>query len=706
MPPRHWTIIAAATLLATWLGQAPPVAAQAGRGGAAAPAPVATGRGQTRDNATTSPIGTGSITGTVVTVGTGAPVRRARVSLTGVELRGGRSAITDDQGRFSFTALPAGRFTMTATKTGYVTITFGAKRAGRPGTPIQLAEAQKLEKAVMAMPRGSVITGIVVDETGEPSPGTQVRVMRYVMRTGEKTLEQAGQDQTDDRGQYRVFGLQPGDYMVSATPRNAALGDLRQSIMAEVESLMQQIQAQAGGGGGGRGAGGPGGGAGPGGRGGPAGVGALAGAAGGGRGGGPLADRAAQLQQQLAQTEQEQAAAYAPVYFPGTISPSTASTVTIGVSEERAGVDFQLQLVQMSRVEGMVLGPDGAVQPGTQVSLVSADRAGLPSIPGVGSNMTRVGPDGRFTFQNVTPGQYLIHARATIRQAPDPAAAQAQPAGGRGGGRGGPAGIAQVLWAVSEVGVGGQNVSGLSLTLQPGMTVAGRVEFQGTGQAPTDYTGVRLSLSPRGGQAMEMGGVSPAQVDASGRFTINGVPPGRYMLSGSANAGGRQGGPVAPVGGGGGRAGAAPGQAATQWTLKSAVVSGRDILDYTLEIGPNQDVSNGVVTFGDRTQELTGMIQDASGRPTSDFTIIVFPSDSRFWLPQARRILSSRPGTDGRFSFRNLPAGDYRLTAVTDVEPGEWYDPAFLAQLQQVSIPVAIAEGEKKVQDIRLAGGH
>ena len=100
------------------------------------------------------------------------------------------------------------------------------------------------------------------------------------------------------------------------------------------------------------------------------------------------------------------------------------------------------------------------------------------------------------------------------------------------------------------------------------------------------------------------------------------------------------------------------------------------------------------------------MIQDASGRATSDFTIIVFPADSRFWLPQARRILSSRPGTDGRFSFRNLPAGDYRLTAVTDVEPGEWYDPAFLAQLQQVSIPVAIAEGEKKVQDIRLAGGH
>ena len=46
------------------------------------------------------------------------------------------------------------------------------------------------------------------------------------------------------------------------------------------------------------------------------------------------------------------------------------------------------------------------------------------------------------------------------------------------------------------------------------------------------------------------------------------------------------------------------------------------------------------------------------------------------------------------------------MTAVTDVEPGEWYDPAFLAQLQQVSIPISLTEGERKTQDIRLAGGQ
>jgi hypothetical protein len=67
--------------------------------------------------------------------------------------------------------------------------------------------------------------------------------------------------------------------------------------------------------------------------------------------------------------------------------------------------------------------------------------------------------------------------------------------------------------------------------------------------------------------------------------------------------------------------------------------------------------------------------------------------------------MAARPGTDGRFSFRNLPAGSYRLTAVTDVEPGEWFNPDFLSQLGAASIPLTLADGERKVQDIRLAGG-
>jgi uncharacterized protein (DUF2141 family) len=111
-----------------------------------------------------------------------------------------------------------------------------------------------------------------------------------------------------------------------------------------------------------------------------------------------------------------------------------------------------------------------------------------------------------------------------------------------------------------------------------------------------------------------------------------------------------------------------------------------------------------VVTFTDRPADLSGRIQDAKGRPTPEYFVIVFASDKTFWTPQSRWIQAKRPASDGRFTFANLPPGTYNLAAVTDVEQGEWFDPSFLAQLASASIKLVIAEGEKKTQDIQVAG--
>jgi len=634
--------------------------------------------GQQRDNLN-QPVGTAAISGMVTTAGTGTPVRRARVTLTGAELRGGRSTVTDDEGRFNFVALPAGRFTLTASKAGFVSIAYGAKQAGRPGTPIQVVDGQKIERRDISMPRGSVVTGIVVDDHGEPAPGTQVRVMRFVMRTGERTLQQAGQDTTDDRGMYRIYGLQPGDYIVSAVPRNVGLGAIRETVLAEVEMLLQQAQAQGMG------------------RAGRGGAGALV----GGRGE-DLLGRAAQLQQMVAD-EEAQTVAYAPVYYPGTTMAGSALAVALGVGEERPAIDFQLQLVPTARVDGSVVSFDGTVPQGVQISLVPADQGGMPRVPGVGNATTRPAADGTFSLANVTPGEYRLMARATIRQVdpgnPDPAAQAFGGRGGRGGRGGGP--VAEVLWASADIGVSGQNITNVVLALRPGMKVTGRMQFEGGAPPPTDLSNARVSLIARGDQLAGGGGIPPAQVDATGNFTITGVAPGQYTLSANASAGR-----------GGGRGGAQPvaaagaaGAAQTQWTLKSAIVSGRDALDFPMTVDPNQDVTGVLLVFTDQTQEISGTIQDASGRPTSDFTIVVYSADESHWGPQSRRISATRPDTDGRFTIRSLPPGSYRLTAVTDAEPGEWFDPSFLSQLVGGSIPIMLAPGEKKTQDIRLAGG-
>ncbi len=616
---------------------------QAGRGRVGAPARDAVGPA----------VGAGSISGSVVS-NTGSPVRRARVSLTGAELRGGRTVLTDDNGQFVFPALPPGRFTMMASKAGYVSNVYGARAPGRPGTPIQLAEGQNLERTVITLPRGGVITGVVLDDRGEPAPGTPVRAMRFVMRTGEKTLENAGQDTTDDRGMYRIYQLQPGDYLVMAVPRNVpTLSEA--AVTVELSDMLDNLGTVSGGRGG---------------------VDAFA--------AGSAAAEAA-LREQLALASQQPQGAYAPVYYPGTTTAASAATITLGVSEERAGVDFQLRLVPTAQVTGTVLSATGVLPQGTQVALVPADQTLGPRMPGM--NITRVGQAGEFSFSNVTPGDYMVEARAVTRDRP--VTQEFVGPDGRRGARFDAGQVVDVQWASAPISVSGQNLTDVVLNLQPGLTVSGRVEFAGSSTPPVDLTRVRISLSPRGSQVFRMGGSNVAQVEASGRFTIPGVSPGSYTLS--AGIGG-----VAR--GGGGNVGGSFGS----WHLASAMAGGRDALDFPIEV-TNTNVAGVVLQFSDRRQQLSGMIQDTAGRPTSDFSIIVFPSDSRYWVPQSRRIASTRPGTDGRFSFDSLPAGEYRLTAVTDAEPGEWYDPAFLQQLRQVSIPVTLAEGQNRTQDVRVA---
>src|SRR5206468_5450232 len=91
------------------------------------------------------------------------------------------------------------------------------RRRLQPGTPVTLADGQELATIDLRVVRGGVITGRVLDEDGEPLARAVVTVQRYQYVRGERQLSPAGGDQTDDRGQYRVFGLPPGDYYVSAT---------------------------------------------------------------------------------------------------------------------------------------------------------------------------------------------------------------------------------------------------------------------------------------------------------------------------------------------------------------------------------------------------------------------------------------------------------------------------------------------------------
>ena len=314
------------------------------------------------------PAPSGRITGRVLTADSGRPVKHARVFINAAELQGGRGILTDDTGIFDFTELPAGRYTLSVSKSGFISLSYGQRRPLMAGTPLQLADGQPLKGIEFRLPRGGVISGRVLDEEGEPVVGANVRIMRYQYQQGDRRLSPAGSGQTDDRGQYRVWGLMPGDYYVNALTRGGGPGGFGGFV-------------PGGGGPGGFGSGGA-----RGGRGGPP-----------GPGGGAGSDDQEQLN-------------YAPTYYPGVTTVEEARPITVGISQEVLDVNFNLQLVRTSRITGHVTNPDGSAAWSGNVNLTN-DGAGRGGQIGMNYG-SRIGWDGTFTLANVPPGRYILRARA------------------------------------------------------------------------------------------------------------------------------------------------------------------------------------------------------------------------------------------------------------------------------------------------------
>jgi hypothetical protein len=571
---------------------------------------------------------TGAIGG-VITDTAGQPARRARVTLNSAE-RGAvaRTTTTDDAGRFAFGDLPAGRFSLQASKPGHLTTNYGARRPDRPGTPITLALGERVTNIAMTLSRGAVITGRVLDQGGQPAPGVGVSILRfgYSSLTGERTLGRpsAGSSATtDDRGIYRAYGLPPGTYIVMAavTPTGGAgrgapgLEDIRRLSAVEIQraiDLARTGRANASG---------------------PA---------------GQSPDRAS-----------ERRVNYVPVFYPDTTDVARATAITIAAGEERGGVDLQIQLVTTARIDGTVAVP-GNVKPNTVTVTLTPAGAQADLLTDVGGRLAstgRVDANGRFQIAGVAPGQY--HLTAAI----NPALTQSLPADSP----------VRTLWGRTEVAVDGVDVTA-TLDLQPGVSISGRVVFDGGLAPPKDLAGGRVFLIPPGAGA-NLGAGPSVNVNADGTFLFNGVTPGDYKWINSVNW---------------------PG-----WSLRSSVANKRDAYDAPLVVKPGENVE-WILTFTDKPTELSGVLQDATGRPAPDYFIIVFPTDRTFWTPASRRVRTTRPATDGKYSTAGLPPGDYHIAALTDVEQGEWHDPRFLDALVPGAVQVTLKDGERRTQDLRI----
>ncbi len=582
-----------------------------------------------RDRPQPAAVTAGRIVGRVVSTGVEPkPLRRVRVTLNGSDLRPGRTTITRDDGTFVFDAVPPGQYAVAVVKSGYISIAYGATGPNRPGLPVTVAPGRP-QAITITMPRGSVITGLITDGAGQPLPGLQVRAQTYriLPPAGERQLADVPGTNvvTDDRGIYRIFGLPAGDYAVSVRPTpgiEALTAGLRTVTGAEVRQALADVRQSR--------------------------ERRLPGL--------PVGRPAGPAGPAGLSPESAGRVAFAPVFYPGTASPSQARLVTLGPGEERTAIDFEVDYVPVARISGAVVAAAGGAAR-SYVRLVpdSHDTViGQGAFRGITTDAT-----GAFAFDNVPPGRYVLAARASS----DGSMLLRYDA-------------ATSLWASTELTVDGQDIPDVILTPVTGVTLEGHLVFQGQRPPPrlTEFRMLGVPLSSR----TSPGGSPVAQVRPDGRFSVYGGPPGVYWPNFPAGI-------RTSIGG---------------WWLKSIVIDGRDALDAPLTL--NASTTEATVTFADTASELRGRVAFATGEPAANSTVVVFPVERAGWFFNSRRIAAAPLDAQGRFVVRNLPPGDYLVVASADLDQLEWFNPVTLEKLAPSAAKLTIRGDETLTFDIAV----
>jgi hypothetical protein len=605
------------------------------------------------------PAGTGLIAGRVIDAANGKPVPGVIVTLAASSAQGpspaSQYALVDADGAFVFTELPVAHYRLSTQKRGYINGSYGQKAPSGPYAPsiIDLADRERVTGVTISIWRQGAIEGAVLDEAGEPVVGVSVRSLRRTSIAGHARLVRGDSARTDDRGIYRLSALTPGNYVIFlpsslTTLPLGVMEDYMASLSARgspIDPLSSAISSAT----------------------------AFAGASItmplGNEANQQIGDLVVQSPQGVAApvvtAQGGRLSVYPAAFAPEQSGTGDMSTIALKSGDERTGVDLHVRLSQTFRVSGTLMGPDG-LMPLTALRLVPARSADLPTEVGPEAAASLTDAKGAFTVLGVPPGPYVLRVLKSL-QKPNELPTSPPP----------------ILWASEPVVVEDRDLSGVTVTVRPGLRVSGRLEFSGTREKPPGdaIAQVVLWLEPADNgtpNALRIPTLNHA--DASGKFMTPGNPAGRYVLNVNTRA-------------------------LAGWTLQSAMLGGKDISTGPLDL--SGDVSGVVVTFTDRSTEISGTVVDRQGGRDADVVVLVFPADPRAWIDvgaMPRRLMAVRPMQAGSFAIAGLPPGEYCLIAVDSADTEEWQDPRRLEVLSRTAARVTLGDGDKRVIELRSGG--
>jgi protocatechuate 3,4-dioxygenase beta subunit len=166
------------------------------------------------------------IEGAVLKATTGDPLKKAVLTLRRAEGRNQpKSATTDAIGHFQLKDIEPGRYRLFVARNGYVDQEYAQRTPHASGAILTLTAGQHLKDISFRLIPAAIIAGHVRDEDGEPVTGAEVQALRLKYEKGQRKLIPVAEAQANDLGDYRLYGLDPGQYYVSASYVASRFGD-------------------------------------------------------------------------------------------------------------------------------------------------------------------------------------------------------------------------------------------------------------------------------------------------------------------------------------------------------------------------------------------------------------------------------------------------------------------------------------------------
>lgn len=556
-------------------------------------------------------------------------------------------AVANAQGRFVFRDVPAGEYSLTAELAGYAPGASGRRRISGPSRTFTVANGARLIGANVTMWKLGAISGFVRNDRGEPAVGVGVWAMRRMLVGGRWELSFAGGavEATDERGHYRLSFLTPGSYVIVVRSIIQNLSTQSADVYyaaraAGDQSMMGSEFVQTG---------------------------AIR-FPGSGLAVGDWQVAVSNSAPPVLPGPNGTILTYPTVFHPNAGTAAEATVVAIAPGDDRTGIDLTLTLVPGVRVAGTLLGPEGPA-PSHGLKLVRVSTSPDDAFFDSPTGNTATDAAGRFQFNGVPPGNYIVKAYRVPgvmmgRPGPPPPPGTVPPAG---------ASSAPSLFAETPVTVGSVPIDGLSLTLQPGARLAGRVRFEGSVTPPAFAQLPRMLIQIR--PLNLTGPPSTVTIDQDGRLTSSGLAPGRYTLNVGV--------PGAP------------------WSLATARVGDVDAAGQAFSVGAS-DIGDVDIVFTDKVTTLSGTVRSSTAGGSSDGMVVIYPADVQGWISSGmspRRVVAAPTSPNGDYRLFVLVPGDYLIVAIPpDVAPE--VDADFAKKYGGSAVRVTFALGDTKVQSL------